>query len=79
MLHEQATRIPIESFHAALRLATAQSTDEDASSAGETECLVANMIHKGYIRGYISHERQMVVLSAKNAYPPLKERPTPFA
>lgn len=79
LIHEQSTRIPIESFRTALRLALQNKvSDEETPSPEEVECLMANMIHKGYIRGYISHERQMVVLSAKNAYPPLKERTTPF-
>lgn len=30
---------------------------------------------KGYVKGYISHERQMVVLSAQMAFPPLSTVP----
>lgn len=45
----------------------------------EAECLVANMIYKGYLKGYISHERQMVVLAKTAAFPRLADRPTPFA
>ena len=48
-------------------------------SAEEAECLVANMIYKGFIRGYISHEKQMVVLAKADAFPRLADRPTPFA
>lgn len=44
----------------------------------EVECNVANMIYKGLIRGYISHERQMIVLAAKSAFPRVAERKTPF-
>jgi hypothetical protein len=47
-------------------------------SSEEAECLVANMIYKGYMRGYISHEKQMVVLANTKAFPPLAERPTPY-
>ncbi|KAG6832351.1 hypothetical protein H0H87_001815 [Tephrocybe sp. NHM501043] len=50
----------------------------DASS-DEAECLVANMIYKGFMRGYISHEKQMVVLAQTNAFPRLVDRPTPFS
>jgi len=35
----------------------------------ETECYVANMIYRGWIKGYISRERGMVVLSAKEGFP----------
>lgn len=47
-------------------------------SSEEAECLVANMIYKGYMRGYISHEKQMVVLSNTIPFPRLADRPTPF-
>ena len=45
----------------------------------EAECLVANMIYKGFMRGYISHEKQMVVLANANAFPRLGDRATPYA
>ena len=45
----------------------------------EAECLVANMIFKGYMRGYISHEKQMVVLANTNAFPRLADRASPYA
>ncbi|KXS10482.1 hypothetical protein M427DRAFT_159118 [Gonapodya prolifera JEL478] len=41
------------------------------SGAREVECVVANLIDKGYIRGYISRERQIIVLSKENAFPPV--------
>ncbi|KAF8592763.1 hypothetical protein K439DRAFT_1656156 [Ramaria rubella] len=71
---DHGTRIPMRLFHAALVI----SGGEDVC-VEEAECLVANMVAKGYIRGYISHEKQMVVLAAKNAFPKLRDRPTPFA
>lgn len=60
-------------FHTAL---TASGIDvvED-----EAECLVANMIYKNFIRGYISHEKQMVVLAAANTFPRVADRPSPLA
>lgn len=45
----------------------------------EAECLVANMVSKGFIRGYISHEKQMVVLAQTNAFPRAADRPAPYA
>jgi hypothetical protein len=36
----------------------------------EVECLTANLIYHGFIKGYVSHEKAMVVLSKKNAFPP---------
>ncbi|KAK9893328.1 hypothetical protein P389DRAFT_22429 [Cystobasidium minutum MCA 4210] len=35
----------------------------------EVECLLANLIHKGHLRGYISHERQTVVLAKEKPFP----------
>lgn len=71
---EKATRVPMPLFHTALLV-----SGEDDVPVEEAECLVANMIYKGYMRGYISHEKQMVVLAAKNAFPRLKDRASPFA
>jgi hypothetical protein len=45
----------------------------------EAECYVANMIYKGFIRGYISHEKQMVVLAQTNSFPRVVDRPNPYA
>ncbi|KAI0638471.1 hypothetical protein C8Q77DRAFT_1091300 [Trametes polyzona] len=70
---DKSTRIPVSMFHAGLQLADSEITSDEA------ECLVANMIFKGFIRGYISHEKQMVVLANTNAFPRLVDRPTPYA
>ena len=68
----KTTRISVTDFHTGLRLS---GTDV---SVEEAECLVANMIYKGYMRGYISHEKQMVVLANTNAFPRLADRPSPY-
>ena len=60
-------------FHTGLQVAGSDVQVEEA------ECLVANMIYRGYIRGYISHEKQMVVLANTNPFPNLADRPNPFA
>lgn len=60
-------------FHAALSIAVEDMAEEEA------ECLVANMIYKGFMRGYISHEKQMVVLAKTETFPRLADRPAPFA
>lgn len=43
----------------------------------EAECFVANMIYNGLIKGYISHEKQIVVLGA-NAFPRTADRTAPL-
>jgi len=72
VVSEKSNRIPVEMFHCSLRVSGLDVSSEEA------ECLVANMIYKGYMRGYISHEKQMVVLANTNAFPRLSDRPTPF-
>ncbi|EIN10989.1 hypothetical protein PUNSTDRAFT_112772 [Punctularia strigosozonata HHB-11173 SS5] len=73
VISQKSTRMPIALFHLALR-----SCDLDVP-VEEAECYVANMIYKGFMRGYVSHEKQMVVLAATNAFPRLADRQSPFA
>ncbi|KAI9569279.1 hypothetical protein HD554DRAFT_599157 [Boletus coccyginus] len=70
---DKSTRIPVSMFHCSLRI-----SGNDVST-DEAECFVANMIYKGYMRGYISHEKQMVVLASTNAFPRLGDRQSPYA
>lgn len=35
----------------------------------EVECMLANLIYMGLIKGYISHEQRLMVLAAKDAFP----------
>ena len=72
VVSEKGNRIPVAMFHSSLRVSGMDVSSEEA------ECLVANMIYKGYMRGYISHEKQMVVLANTNAFPRLADRPTPY-
>ncbi|KAF2737117.1 hypothetical protein EJ04DRAFT_461589 [Polyplosphaeria fusca] len=63
------TRIPLAHFAAALKMNAGgegriQHLDDD-----EVECMVANMIYKGLMKGYISREHAMVVLNKKGAFP----------
>jgi hypothetical protein len=37
----------------------------------EVECLVANLIYRGYVKGYISHSKRVLVLSKANPFPAL--------
>ncbi|PPQ67594.1 LOW QUALITY PROTEIN: hypothetical protein CVT25_012088 [Psilocybe cyanescens] len=70
---DKGTRIPISMFHSALTISGLDVTYEEA------ECQVANMIYRGFIRGYISHEKQMVVLASTNAFPRVADRPSPLS
>ncbi|KAE9963716.1 hypothetical protein BLS_008984 [Venturia inaequalis] len=62
------TRIPVAEFAAAVRLSLGQ-TNGEVLEDDEVECMLANMIYKGLMKGYISRERSMVVLSKGGAFP----------
>ncbi|KAJ2934532.1 hypothetical protein H1R20_g2551, partial [Candolleomyces eurysporus] len=70
---DKSTRMPISMFHMGLKIAGIETDVEEA------ECYVANMIYKGFIRGYISHEKQMVVLAMNNSFPRVADRQNPYA
>lgn len=63
IIEGKPTRMNVDSFKRALKFVNMDITID------EVECLLAVMIDKGYIRGYISHEKRVVVLSASNAFP----------
>lgn len=73
MATEKGNRIGIDAFHSALKISGMNVSIEEA------ECLLANQVYKGYMKGYISHEKQMVVLSNVNAFPRLADRAAPFS
>ncbi|MCJ1309758.1 PCI domain-containing protein 2 [Agyrium rufum] len=61
------TRISVAEFRAGIRLssgAQGKPIDDD-----EVECLLANMIYKNLMKGYISRERGVVVLSKGVPFP----------
>lgn len=62
---DKSTRIEIEVFRSALMYVGVQLGKEEA------EWLIATTIFKGYLKGYISHERGVVVLAAKDPFPRL--------
>ena len=35
----------------------------------EVECILANLIFRGYIRGYLSHAKRVLVLSKRDPFP----------
>jgi len=48
-------QIPIEAFLAALKMMKVEDIDQD-----ETQCIIANLIYEGKIKGYISHQHPEV-------------------
>ena len=61
------TKLDIGAFKRCLD-ATGVRMDTD-----EVECVLANLIFKGYIKGYLSHQHGKLVVSKGNAFPPLRD------
>ena len=59
-------QIPIDAFLAALKMMEVEEIDND-----ETQCILANLIYEGRIKGYISHQHQKLVVSKQQPFPPL--------
>ncbi|KAI9171852.1 COP9 signalosome complex subunit 12 [Paramyrothecium foliicola] len=59
------TRVPVAEFQAAISM----GSGGELIDADEVECLLANMIYKDLMKGYIARERGIVVLSKKGAFP----------
>lgn len=63
----KVSQLPISAFVTALR---SVQPDDDIDSE-ECECLLANLIYEGKIKGYISHQHQKLVVSKQNPFPAL--------
>ena len=61
-------QIPIDAFLVALRMMKVEDIDQD-----ETQCIIANLIYEGKIKGYISYQHQKLVVSKNNAFPALNQ------
>ena len=62
----KSNQVALRKFQIALELCGA---DVDAD---EVECIVANLIFRKFVKGYISHKNKVVVLSKTDAFPSLK-------
>lgn len=59
-------QLPLDAFVVALKAMQVEDID-----VIEVECIVANLIYMGYIKGYISHQHQKLVVSKQNPFPAL--------
>jgi len=58
-------QLPIAKFQAGLQwMGVVMDLDE-------VECVLVNLIYRKYVKGYISHKNQILVLSKADAFPPL--------
>jgi hypothetical protein len=65
----QETRLPLTAVQAALKVLGAEPLDLD-----EIECIVANLIVSGLVKGYIAHKQRILVLAkggSAGAFPPV--------
>lgn len=69
------SRLHLSSLVAGCTIISAQQEQKGQEEEGECigeeemECLLANAINEGLVKGYISHERKILVLSKKNPFP----------
>ncbi|XP_020913510.1 PCI domain-containing protein 2 [Exaiptasia diaphana] len=59
-------QLPLDAYVTALKCMQVEDID-----IIEIQCIVANLIYMGYIKGYISHQHQKLVVSKQNAFPAL--------
>lgn len=62
----KAHQIDIKKFQAALQMMGEGDVDAD-----ETQCIASHLIYHNIIKGYISYQHQILVVSKKNPFPPL--------
>ncbi|KAI8321168.1 hypothetical protein GQ54DRAFT_262339 [Martensiomyces pterosporus] len=67
----KGSRIPLSQFQAAAAAAWRPT------GAAETECILADMIFRGFVKGYLAHEHATVVLSKQDPFPPLSSLSNP--
>uniref|UniRef100_A0A8C4RKT8 PCI domain-containing protein 2 n=1 Tax=Erpetoichthys calabaricus TaxID=27687 RepID=A0A8C4RKT8_ERPCA len=59
-------QLPLDAFLVSLKFMQVEDVDID-----EVQCILANLIYMGHIKGYISHQHQKLVVSKQNPFPPL--------
>ncbi|GAB1292995.1 PCI domain-containing protein 2 [Apodemus speciosus] len=59
-------QLSLDAFLVALKFMQVEDVDID-----EVQCILANLIYMGHIKGYISHQHQKLVVSKQNPFPPL--------
>lgn len=50
------------------RLSAMQQLEQDVDM-DEVECILANLIYQGKIKGYISHEKKTLIISKADPFP----------
>ena len=68
----QEFKVPYQLFLDAWRLSAQRHNRNDKIGVEDLECVLANLIDRGYMKGYLSNERQFIVLSKADPFPSLK-------
>ncbi|TMW68715.1 hypothetical protein Poli38472_006183 [Pythium oligandrum] len=67
-LIRQSHQLRFRDFQTALESVTGAPMEMD-----EIECILANLIFKGYMKGYMSHQKKVLVVSKAQPFPPITE------
>lgn len=59
-------QVPVDAFRVVLHHMGETDVDTD-----EVQCIIANLIFDGYLKGYISHQHQKLIVSKQNPFPSL--------
>ncbi|KAJ8600376.1 hypothetical protein CTAYLR_000718 [Chrysophaeum taylorii] len=68
LINNRTAQLKLDLFATAL---AALSTTTPPPDPDDVECLVANLMYKNLVKGYISHTKQTLVLSKKDPFPHL--------
>lgn len=78
-----SARVPIEAYRIALMAGTSNNNNNNNSNSNdnclteididETQCILANLINAGYVKGYISLQHEKVVVSKYDPVPKLTQ------
>lgn len=60
--------VSILRFHVFYLFVEGQDLGEE-SVMEQLKCILANLVFKGHVKGYIAHEKNFLVLSANNPFP----------
>lgn len=80
-LEERRTKAPLAVYQCALKVAASGKNDDDQQKDASTnpifpvpsvQCVFAQLIDVGYVKGYVSHEKAFIVLSANEAFPKIQ-------
>ncbi|KAJ1796786.1 COP9 signalosome (CSN) subunit [Coemansia sp. RSA 2399] len=67
LVESKATRIPFSLFRAGFAAAGIPNME-----LAEVECILADMVFGGYVKGYLAHDHGIAVLSKQTPFPPIR-------